>query len=287
MTIEVIKDAQENVIPLSALLETPNEPEVDENTGDKNADGTEGTEGTEGEQTVATAAETVAQQIDEAKEAGASKDEINELRQMLRELRNTNISLQARLSAAERVQKGEFGTDGKDVEVSELEKYQEQLQAAAGRDFSEILAVMEVNPKYEDYREVCTGPRFEDIFEKVAAFRAEQSGSDVTLELMKVKSEVWSLPNPYKYMYDTIKAYHPDFKQTEKHAETVVAKPGSAKEVIQEKKPVVAPGTVANLGGGGDVKGGWTAERIDNLPENQLHTVPRDVYNKWLAGELD
>jgi len=277
--LEVVmkQEAPEVVIPLSAMLETPNEPEVDENVA----------EVVVAEAKIEIAEEKVEQRIEDAKIAGASQSELNELRGLLRELRNDNISLKARLSAAERVQKGEFGKDGEGVDITELEAYQAKLNEVASRDFSQIIAVMEVNPKYEDLSDVCTNANFDDIFERVANYRSSENGTDFSVELVKIKAEVWSLANPYKYMYETIKQYHPDYAEkpvvkkdlTKVTAEEALAKTG--------KKITTAPGSVANFGGGDETKGGWTAERIDNMPESKLHEVPKEVYKKWLAGELD
>jgi len=275
--VVIVDEAPEVVISLAATLETPNEPEteVKEVTED----------GEVAAVVVEKAEEVVEQKIADAKEAGASIADINELRGLLRELRNDNISLQARLTAAERVQNGEFGKDGSDEDVTELEKYQAVLSETTKRDFSELVAVMEVNPKYEDLAEVCSKSHFDDIFEKVAAHRSSENGSNFNVELVKVKSEVWSLPNPYKYMYEAIREYHEDYaKPVEKET---VAKPAITAKEIVAKKVVTAPGTVANLGGGDETKGGWTAEKLDNMPEDKLHTVPKDVYKKWLAGDLD
>lgn len=266
-----VDGAQDVVVSLAASLETPNEPEV-----------------IEGEEAVVVAdAELVVEaKIEEAVVAGATKEEISELRGLLRELRNDNISLKTRLESAERVQKGEFGEEGKEVQQSELAEYHTKLQEASTRDFSGLLAVMEVNPKYEDVNEVCTGSNFEDIFEKVAAYRSNENGSDLSTELVKVKAEIWSLPNPYKYMYDVIKEHHPKYAVKEVVKET--AKTPTAAEVLSAtKKVVTAPGSVANLGGGDETKGGWTSSKIDNMPESKLHEVPRDIYKKWLSGELD
>jgi vacuolar-type H+-ATPase subunit I/STV1 len=264
-------EVPEAVVPLSAELETPDEVEEVVETA---------------EEKVEEAEKVVEQKIEDAEVSGATKAEISELRGLLRELRNDNISLKARLSAAERVQKGDFGEDGKGADVTELEQYQDKLQAAATRDFSEILAVMEVNPKYDDLYEVCTGAKFEDIFERVAQFRSSENGSNFSTELVKIKAEVWSMPNPYKYMYETIKEFHPDYAKKDVEKE-VSKETKTAKEVLASKKVVTAPGSVANLGGGDETKSGWTSEKIDSMPESQLHTVPKDVYKKWLAGDLD
>ena len=281
MTVEFKDEVQEDaVIPLAALLETPNEPELSE---EELAEQARVTAEADAAKELEKAETKVEDKIEEAKLEGASKEEISELRGLLRELRNDNISLRTRLEAAEKVQKGDFGTEGKATEDSDLVKYSNILKEVSARDFSEITAVMEVNPKYEDLAEVCSGRHFADIFENVATYRSENGGVDFNTELVKVKAEIWSMPNPYKYMYDTIKEYHPDYaaKKTDK-TETP-----AAKDVIKEKPVVKAPASVASLGTGDETKSGWTAEKIDNLPEGKLHTVPKEVYKKWLAGELD
>lgn len=240
------------------------------------------------EQEVTEAAGKVEETIEQAKLDGASKEELNELRGMLRTLRNENISLQARVTAAERVQKGDFGTEGQEVAPSELEVYQQKLQEAQGRDFSQIVAMMEINPKYEDLAIVCSESNVADVFESVARYRSQQNGTNFNTELLKAQAEVWSLPNPYKYMYDTIKEYHPSYAKKETTEQTKsegTGKSTSAKDIVNANK---APESIGNLGGGGsNVAGGWTAARIDAMPESDLHTVPRDVYKKWLSGELN
>lgn len=274
MAVEFVDGEQEVVVSLAASLETPNEPEVETVV--------------EGDAGVVADAEAVVEtKIEEAVVSGATKEEISELRGLLRELRNDNISLKTRLEAAERVQNGEFGTDGASVEKTELSKYNEQLQEAGQRDFSNLLAVMEVNPKYEDVHTVCTNSNFDDMFEKVAAYRSNENGSDMSTELVKVKAEIWSMANPYKYMYEIIKEYHPKYAVKETVKETAVTPKTAAEVLATTKKVVTAPGSVADLGGGDETKGGWTAEKIDNMPESKLHEVPKDIYKKWLSGELN
>lgn len=272
----VVDEAPEVVVPLSAMLETPNEPEVIDPEVEVPVE-------------IEKADEVVEQKLADAVVTGASKEEINELRGLLRELRNDNISLKTRLEAAERVQNGEFGKEGADVKPTELAEYQAKLQEASNRDFSQILAVMEVNPKFEDVGTVCTASNFEDIFERVAQFRSGENGTDFSTELVKVKAEVWSLPNPYKYMYETIKEYHPAYAKPATVNTEVAPTKVTAKEVLAKTvKVVTAPATVATMGGNdSETQSGWTASKIDNMPENLLHTVPKAVYNKWLSGELD
>ena len=268
VTPVIEEEVQEVAIPLSAMLEAPDDDAV---TDDKSV--------TEDATSVKDAVTAVEEKIEDAKEDGATAAELSELRGLLRQLRNDNIDLKAKLSAVERVQSGEFGKEGTDVKQTELEQYREQLSEAVSRDFSQIIAVMEVNPKYEDLETVCTQENFDDIFERVAKYRTGQNGTDFDVELLKAKYEVWALPNPYKYMYETIKQYNPKFA-TVKTAAAEEAKP-------KAKTPVTTPTSVATMGSGDEAQGGWTAERIDNMPESKLHEVPKAVYSKWLCGELD
>lgn len=283
MKIEQVETGTQEVISLAGTLEAPETETAENETGkveqpdDKNA--------------VEDAAKVVEGEIKQAEVEGASREELNELRAMLRSLRNDNISLQTRLTAAERVQNGEFGTDGANVELTELEVYQQQLEAAKQRDFSQLIAVMEVNPKYEDIGEVCSTANVSDVFDAVAQHRSATNGTDFNVELLKVQAEVWGTANPYKLLYDTIKDNHPKYAAKQEASKQEPAKPQtaagkSAKELVAAVPK--APGTIADIAGNGsNATGGWTASRIDALPENELHTVPKDIYKKWLSGDLD
>ena len=91
------------------------------------------------------------------------------------------------------------------------------------------------------------------------------------------------MPNPYKYMHGIIKKYHPRYAEPEE-------KPLEEKVPAEKKKvvPAEAPTSIASVGGGDqDTKSGWTAKRIDSMPEEELETVPAEVYGKYLRGELD
>jgi hypothetical protein len=52
-----------------------------------------------------------------------------------------------------------------------------------------------------------------------------------------------------------------------------------------QKAPPEAPSTIANMGQGAK-GGGWTAAKIDSLDEDELDSVPAEVYEKYLSGEL-
>ena len=48
-----------------------------------------------------------------------------------------------------------------------------------------------------------------------------------------------------------------------------------------------AASSIQDMGGsGGGTGGGWTADRIDRLSENELNKVPGDIYEKYLQGIL-
>lgn len=304
MAVEVIEENAQEVIPLAKTLEAPEgEDEIaarkaeEAEAVDKEKGASEGEKETTAAKTPeeiaaaeASAAEAAAvEALKNAKENGASNAEISELRGMIRDLRNDNIRLQGLVAKHERVQNNEVGADNKPEEIEEL---QAVITKAAERqgEFESLLAVMEVNPKYEDVLEVCTKSNFEDIFESVARYRAEQNGTQFNVEYLGAKAEVWSMANPYKYMYEVIKEFHPGYKATpakEAAAKEVDTKTKTAAAVVREKKAVVAPGSIADVATGDSSQGGWTAARIDALDETKLHTVPRDIYNKWLRGELD
>ena len=247
-----------------------------------------------------TAEESAALELKKAeKDPDTTKEEIKELRTLLRDLRNENIRLSAVVERHDKVQKGDLGEK---IEPGELEMLQESLtKIVETRDFSQLLAAMEVNPKYEDVTTVCTKGRFEDLFEVAANVRVEESQGklDFKVAYLQVKNEIWSMRNPYLYMYGLIKEYHPDFAKTElsdaekaeetkklKEAEEELKKK-TAKEVVKGKEIKEAPGSIANLGGGAPGQGGWTAARIDEMPEGELHKVPKDIYQAYLMGELD
>ena len=238
--------------------------------------------------------------LEEAKkDPSSTTDEIKELRQILRDIRAENQSLKAIVTRHEKVQKGEIGAVVEPEEVEVLQNSLKEVGEARVGDFGTFIELMELNPKFEDVKEVCTKGNFDDIFENVATIRSEKNGSDFGIELLKVKNEVWHMPNPYKYMYGVIKEFHPAYAKKEEEKEVKVPeKELSAKELLEqnkrEKKPVTAPSSVASMGGG-DTKagGGWTSEKIDAMSEEQLATarkagtLTKAVYDAYMADELD
>jgi hypothetical protein len=138
--------------------------------------------------------------------------------------------------------------------------------------------------KYADIYEVCSPDNFADMFDAIGRGIAQEQGISLEEAALRAEYTVWQQKNPYKYMYGLIKEHHPKYAKTET---TPVAKPtAEAKEVKPGKKPAEAPASIAGMGGGDTSKSGWTAARIDALPEDELDKVPLDIYRKHLEGTL-
>ena len=224
------------------------------------------------------------------------QEEVKDLRQMVRTSKRELTITQAKLERlgerpARKEARDEDDEDdedegkrkGKEKEeslstVEELQGAIAHVGATKGAALDILLETMEQNSKYEDIREVCSRGNFDDIFEVIAA-EATKDGGNLDETLLEVELNVWNKSNPYKYMYDLIKKYHPTYAKKEGAAE-----PGDKKET---KAPVKAPGTIADKGGDSNLKSGWTAKRIDALPEDELHTVPKEIYDKYMRDELE
>lgn len=200
--------------------------------------------------------------------------EIRELRQMLRESKIQMAAMREKVTGLGK----KISDDGEETEVSgNIEKLQQQIAtvAAAKAPVLDVLVeTMEMSPKYQDISSVCSRAHFDDIFEMVARSEAQRTGKPFEEALLEAELSVWKMANPYKYMYNIIKTYHPDFAKR-------------APAVQDSRKPVVAPSSVSSVGGGGSGgSGGWTASRIDAMDVNELDSVPADIYQKYLLGQL-
>jgi hypothetical protein len=221
------------------------------------------------------------------------KNEVKDLRQLLRTSKREQVQVQAELKrlgkrpAAAGEGEEELDEDGKPIKKEEepLSRLEELQQGIAnigterGASLDVLLETMEQNPKYGNVKEVCSRANFDDIFESIATQMVEEKGGDINEALLEVEFNVWNRANPYSYMYGLITKYHPTYVKKEE------ATPGDDKG--KKKEPAKAPGSIANLGGDSDIKSGWTKARIDDLPEDQLDTVPKDIYDKYMRGELD
>ena len=140
------------------------------------------------------------------------------------------------------------------------------------KELDTILEMTRLNPKYEDVDSVVSQGNFDAAIDTMAVEYATKNGVSVNEAVVAVEGWVWSMTNPYRFMYEKIKEVHPSFKG----------------KVQGKEPPVDAPGSVQGVHGGtgsGDLTG-WTAAKIDGLPEDKLDTVPKDVYAKYLRNEL-
>jgi len=227
------------------------------------------------------------------------REEVKDLRQIARTSKKDQVQLQAKLDRLEKRKpveakvegEEELDEDGKPIEkkppeeepLSRVEELQQgilQVGAAKGANLDVLLETMGQSETYKDILDVCSRSNFDDIFESIAS---EVTKDDPTKNmdevLLEIELSVWNKPNPYKYMYDLVKTYHPTYAGKE-----TVAKPGE--KVVKEVKVVDAPGTIADKGADADLKVGWTKERIDELPEEDLGQVPAETYEKYMQGEL-
>lgn len=223
---------------------------------------------------------------EEVPQVPPNDDEINELRQFIREQRKEIAAMKAKLSRVQEQEELDDDGNPKVPQYTNLEKLQIELHNVAIQRapiLEMLVETMELSPKYSDVYDVCTKRNFDDIFEMAATNIARNEGRDFNEVLVQLELEVWRKPNPYKYMYSIIKEHHPKYKTQEKPKEKEKEKP-TANKVLEAKK---APGSVAAVGSSDPGSSGvWTAAKIDNLDESDLHQVPKDIYQKYMMGKL-
>ena len=229
------------------------------------------------------------------------EEQNRELRQMLRSQKRDISILQSKLDrvekrsiqATKKVEKEVdeyeklYGTEGKEEEgdtteeLSALELAQQELLTVAKQKapvLETMVELMELTPKYQDVRDVCSQNNFQDIFDAVGEEISRKEGKDPSLASLEVEAAVWKMPNPYKYMYDIIKQYHPKYAGKE------------TKEVKSNStttEPKKTPTSLANVPGKTSSKNAWTSARIDEMEVEELDSVPADIYDKYLKGELE
>lgn len=138
-----------------------------------------------------------------------------------------------------------------------------------------LAETMRINPKFPDFDEVCTQTNFEKTVEALARTIQQDEGGTLTNAMNRVNTYIWNLPNPYKYVYDLLKEHHPKYKTS-----------GKEETVVPKEKPKAPPSLAKVAGGSPAGKEGWSAAKIDALSEDQLHTVPAAVYEKYMQGLL-
>lgn len=215
-----------------------------------------------------------------SKEVPPEEDELKTLRQLAREQKRQLDKVTAALEDTnKRLQ------DAAIIPPEEVEKKKELEAFAAQRQdqLDYFLEAMKVHPKYEDVEVVVSQAHFDDIVEAMGKVLVSNEGGKLGDAVRRIESEIWAMRNPYKFMYETIKAYHPDYKVV-KPEEKPVAKPQEkAQENLSVEKVAMS---IQEIGGGSSEGTGWTAAKIDDLDVLELDKVPRDIYDKYLRGEL-
>lgn len=201
-------------------------------------------------------------------------------REQKRELDRQNIELER---MRRQIEKAGL-VDEEDKKADKLE--QDKLKAdhdARVSTLTNILETMKVNPKFEDVETVVSQDNFDDLVEAMAKAHVSENGGSLREAEQNIAKWIWNLPNPYQYAYDRIKTYHPAFRK----AAPPAAKADKAEaEKKGGKKPVDVAPSINAAAGASSGAGGWTAAMIAELDEEDLPTVPKDVYTKYLLGDL-
>lgn len=241
----------------------------------------------------ATKAKSDADALAAAEKKPVEKDESQSLRALAREQKRELDRTQVELEKMRRQLEKSGLVDEEDKKVEAAE----QAQAKAAYDLKMtnlglLLETMKVNPKFEDVETVVSQDHFDDLVEAMAQVYMKENGGSLREASKLIEGHIWSQPNPYLYAYERIKTYHPAFRKpvvddaaakAKAEAEAAAKAKGNGKD----KKPVIdVPGSVAGMAGGGSGPGGWTAAQIDEMEEEDLPTVPKETYNKYLRGEL-
>ena len=198
------------------------------------------------------------------------ESENKELRVLLRDGKRATDELTQRIEASEAaLDKAGLITE----EEKQAAADQQTGFDARKRELDNILESTRLSRKYEDVDTVVSQANFDSVIDVMAGEYAVKNGVSQEAAVEAVEGWVWSLTNPYRFMYEKIKEVHPSYN-----------KGGEGKE----KLPSNAPGSIQDVHGGAGSADltGWTAAKIDGLPEDKLSTVPGDIYAKYLQNEL-
>jgi len=199
-----------------------------------------------------------------------SQSENTELRTLLRDGKKNVDELTRRIEASEAA----LDKAGLITEEEKKATADQQVELdARKRELDNILESTRLSRKYEDVDTVVSQGNFDLVIDMMASEHAVKNSLSKEAAVEAVEGWVWTLVNPYRFMYEKIKELHPSYKGNEK----------GGKEL-----PPKSPGSLQDLHGGtgaGDLTG-WTAAKIDALAEDKLSTVPSDVYAKYLRNEL-
>jgi hypothetical protein len=225
-------------------------------------------------------------------------DATDELKSQLRELDGRFGTLQRQYDRSQKLLK-----DANIITEDTIQQEKADTEAYKARDnyLGELLEVMRVSPKYEDIDQVVSQNNFDDMIEIMAKAICEgDSTLTVTDVRQGLKEEIWAKPNPYRFMYETIKTYHPKYREATGTTDKGTAKPDAAGSTTTEgeKKDESAGKTATqvvkdaatslqDVGGAGAVQDAvWTAAKIDALPEDEIGKVPELIWNQYMLGTL-
>lgn len=206
-------------------------------------------------------------------------------REQKRELDRQNIELERMRRQIEKA--GLVDDEDKKLEKLEQDKAREAYEARMST-LTNILETMKVNPKFEDVETVVSQDYFDDLVEAMAKAHVAENGGSLREVSQNIEKWIWGLPNPYQYAYEKIKAFHPAFRKAADPPPSSDKKPDEKKvdDKKVDKKPIEVPPSINAAPGAGSGPGGWTAAMIEQLEEEELPNVPKDVYNKYLLGDL-
>jgi hypothetical protein len=231
----------------------------------------------------------------------AKEEEVDVVRELKEQLRVNAESLKKAVGDYQKLQKIMID---KGVITEDEVKAGEAEEVAAKTAFTErqnklieMVTIMELNPTYTDVRAVCSQGNLDDVIDAFSRFYVKENGGKQVEVAAAMEKEIWSEPNPYKKIYELVKKYHPkyaekpaetDEQKKVREAEEATKKIAADADKVKEKKVIESNPSAANLGAGGGGAGGsgWTAAKIDALDEEELKSVPKDIYEKYMLGTL-
>jgi len=234
-------------------------------------------------------------------EGGKAKDDKEEdvdvVRELKEQVRASNEALRKVTGDYQKLQKVMIDKGLiTDDEIKATEAEESAAKAAyleRQSKLTEMVTIMELNPNYADVREVCSQGNLDDVVEAFSRYYIRENGGNLQEVSSKMEAEIWGEANPYKKIYELVKKYHPKFATKDdaakqKDSEDAAKKIAAEADKVKEKKVVDANPSAASIGAGGSGAGGtgWTSAKIDALPEDELNTVPKDIYDKYLKGTL-
>jgi len=168
-----------------------------------------------------------------------------------------------------------------ETKLSEFEELQSELAdlgASIGSQLQTLVESMSFNPAYSDVKAVCSRSNLNDLVDAMASSIAADENLDPVVTALKVEKAIWSLDNPYKWMYNTIKANHPAYRK----APVVPKEPKS----LEAPKPTSAPPSVVPIGSSAVGTSGFSASQLDLMDELDFIKVPENIRNMYLNGQL-